>query len=113
MTTKKATKKAAPKKRTHKASTKKATPKVKKAPETRRVDPPETSLPVRGLNDTRGPNAPVEGHFVDVVEGEHKGRYGTWVSTEGDFAVVRTRDAYTDLFTVPISALRPAEAGRR
>lgn len=74
-----------------------------------------TGVDTRGINDTRGANDPVLGHFVEVVEGEHKGRYGTFwnLDDNGVDAVVRTRDSFTDLLPVPISALRPAQAGRR
>lgn len=79
------------------------------------VPPDSNPRPARAINDTRGINDPVLGHFVDVVEGEHKGAYGVFYSidNDGETAVVRTRDANTDLLTVPVSAMRPAEAGRR
>lgn len=69
----------------------------------------------RDWNDTRGDAAPVLGHFVEVVEGEHKGRYGTFWSLgpAQKEAVVRTRDKRTDLLSVPVEYLRPALAGRR
>ena len=71
--------------------------------------------PGRFINDTRGPTAPVLGHFVDVVDGEHKGRYGVLqtVDPEEKWGVVRTRDNNTDLLNVELKDLRPAQAGRR
>lgn len=69
----------------------------------------------RSMNDTRGPADPVLGGFVDVVAGEHEGRYGVlWsIAPNGEDAVVRTRDKFTDLLSVSLADLRPAEAGRR
>ena len=71
--------------------------------------------PGRFINDTRGPSAPVLGHFVDVVGGEHEGRYGTFwnISDDEKWAVVRTRDNDTDLINVKVTDLQRADAGRR
>ncbi len=61
------------------------------------------------------------GHFVDVVEGEHKGRYGVLIDF-ADYdrktgfpnkAIVRTRDKDTARIVVDYESLRPAEAGGR
>lgn len=92
-----------------KASTKKA---AKKTEVDRLV---EEKHPGRFINDSRGPTAPILHHFVDVVSGEHEGRYGvfTWVSDDEKYGVVRTRDARTDLLNVEVKDLRPALAGRR
>lgn len=70
---------------------------------------------VRSTNDTRGVHDAVEGHFVDVVDGPHKGRYGVLltVGENPKESTVRTRDEYTDLISVDYADLRPAKAGRR
>lgn len=59
------------------------------------------------------------GHFVKVVEGPHKGRYGVY-TTVGDVvdgkpatAVVYTRDADAEGLVVQYSHLRPDVAGKR
>ncbi len=85
---------------------------VKKPDVERLVDPKN---PGRFINDTRGPTAPVLGHFVDVVDGEHKGRYGVLQSVDETekYGVVRTRDARTDLLNVEVKDLLPAQSGRR
>jgi hypothetical protein len=112
--TKKATKPAAKRKATPKkaATEKKQTVRetAVKEPEARVTDPKN---PSRFINDTRGPTAPVLGHFVDVVSGPHKGRYGTFETIEGNEAVVRTRDAESERLNVKVSDLQRAEAGRR
>ena len=118
--TKKATTKKAPaKKTTAKRPVKEAQP-TKKAPAKKQPKPEvdrlvEEKNPGRFINDSRGPTAPVLGQFVDVVSGEHQGRYGVfnWVSDDEKHAVVRTRDARTDLLNVEVKDLRPALAGRR
>lgn len=116
---------ATPKAKTKKTSTtkRKAAPKKEttakkqtvgettaKEPEARVTDPKN---PSRFINDQRGPTAPVLGHFVDIVSGEHKGRYGTFETVEGNEAVVRTRDAESERLNVKVSDLQRAEAGRR
>lgn len=67
-----------------------------------------------GLNDTRADDAPILGHFVDVVSGEYKGTYGVFLeaTADGD-AVVRSRDAEAQRLTTPISSLVAADAGKR
>lgn len=112
MATKTKAKKAAPRKA---PARKKAAPKneaaaAPKAPEERVVD---DKHPGRFINDTRGPSAPVLGHFVDVVSGPCKGRYGVFQTVEGNDAVVRTRDNESEQLNVKVSDLRRAEAGRR
>lgn len=68
-----------------------------------------------GINDRREDDAPVLGHFVDVVSGEHEGRYGVFetLNSDGETAVVRSRDAESERLVCDLSDLRPAEAGRR
>lgn len=72
----------------------------KKAPETLPTQPDDSQATV--------------GAFVDVVEGEHEGRYGVLVEAHSlDTAIVRTRDAASERIVTKYSELRPAEAGRR
>ena len=101
--------------KTKKAAAKKAKPEPPTPPGLRADDFPPSPRPVRGLNDTGRVGVPVEGHFVDIVGGEHKGIYGVWESTtpDGKHAVVRGRDAKSDRYSVLISDLAPALAGRR
>lgn len=69
----------------------------------------------------RSDNDAVLGSWVDVVAGEHAGRYGAFYavsqSDEKGFpttAMVRTRDADNLLLEVPYESLRPSErAGGR
>ena len=76
--------------------------------------PAPTSGPApRGLNDIRGDSAPVLGHAVEVVEGEHQGTFGTFESLEGDQAVITPRSAPQSRVTVPVESLRPADVNRR
>lgn len=86
-------------------------PKKKKAADV----PQAPDATERSVNDTRGVNDPVEGHFVRVVAGPHEGRYGVLVRVGEDpkQSVLRTRDKYTDLLSVDYNDLRPAEAGLR
>jgi hypothetical protein len=114
MTAKKATKRATPRKKAaQKASSR---PPVQKATESadnkRDLDAAPTPVPP-GINDVRDDSAAVLGHFVDVVGGEHEGRYGVFEVVEGKNAIVRTRDNDSALITCKISDLVPAEAGRR
>lgn len=76
--------------------------------------PAPTSGPVpRGLNDVRGDEAPVLGHSVEVIDGEHAGTFGTFDSLEGNEAVVTPRSAPLSRVTVPVTSLRPADSNRR
>ena len=66
------------------------------------------------------PNDPMEdtqavvGGFVDIVEGENKGRYGVLIEApDQDHCIVRTRDAASERLVVKYDELRPAEAGKR
>jgi hypothetical protein len=76
---------------------------------------PASSPAPSALNDVRGDEEPVLGHFVEVTSGKHQGRYGvfTEVADDGKTAVVRTRDSATERLAVPLSNLRPSPAGRR
>jgi transcription elongation factor len=67
------------------------------------------------INDVRADDEPVLGHFVEVVSGEYKGRYGVFeeVDRSGRGAVVRTRDDDSARIVCDIGDLVPAEAGRR
>lgn len=66
------------------------------------------------INDVREDEAPVLGHFVDVVSGPHKGRYGVFMEAGSNgTAVVRTRDDASERLSVRVSDLCPAKAGRR
>ena len=54
------------------------------------------------------------GAFVDIVDGEHKGRYGVLEEApDQDHCIVRTRDAASERLVVKYDELRPAEAGKR
>jgi hypothetical protein len=54
------------------------------------------------------------GGFVEVVSGEHEGRYGVLISAPGFHScVVRTRDANSERLVVSYDQLIPADAGRR
>lgn len=95
-----------------------AKPKAKKAKDEtpERVHPEVASAPTPippSINDVRGDDEAVLGHFVDVVSGEYKGRYGVFEELTGDVAVVRTRDNDSLRFSCKVSDLVPAEAGRR
>lgn len=102
----------ATKKKEKKASLK---PRGKAAPKRPKEPVTDPDKPGRFINDSRGPSAPILGHFVDVTEGEFKGRYGTFWTVSGDekWAVIRTRDDETDLINVEVKNLKRAHAGRR
>lgn len=56
------------------------------------------------------------GHFALVVDGEHKGRYGTIVGTyteRPDVVTFRTRDDRDEFLVVNYDDLRPDTAGKR
>ena len=53
------------------------------------------------------------GFFASVVDGPHKGRYGTLRSRSGDVAVLSTRDDNDENLLVNYNDLRPDSAGRR
>lgn len=91
-----------------------AKPKKKEAPAPvdLRVDAGPTPVP-SSINDVRADSDAVLGQFVDVVSGEHKGRYGVFEELTGEAAVVRTRDADNDRLSCKVSDLVPAQAGRR
>lgn len=66
------------------------------------------------INDVREDEAAVLGHFVDVVTGPHKGRYGVFMEAGSNgTAVIRTRDDASERLSLKVSDLRPAKAGRR
>lgn len=96
-------------------------PEVPGAPEEQAADAPTPEGdPVppadpRSLNDRRRDEDAILGHFVNVVSGEHEGRYGVFVdvAADGETAIVRSRDADNDVFSTAISDLRPAKAGLR
>jgi hypothetical protein len=113
MPTKKAAKKGPKKAPEHKKAPAKATAAEPEA-NSRDLDAAPTPAPP-GINDVREDGAAVLGHFVEVVDGKHKGRYGVFeeVSTSGRGAIVRTRDNDSARITCDISDLVPAEAGRR
>jgi hypothetical protein len=83
---------------TTKTKPKAKTPKAKKA----RKAPPDP----RPLYDRRSDEDGVEGHFVDVISGDHKGDYGVFLYSEGDTAIVKSLASGT--FSTPISNLHPA-----
>lgn len=76
---------------------------------------PVPPIDPRSLNDRRRDEDAILGHFVNVVSGEHEGRYGVFidVAPDGETAIVRSRDADNDVFSTAISDLRPAKAGLR
>lgn len=60
------------------------------------------------------------GSFADVVDGEHKGRYGVYTQTASTgedgypvTVVFRTRDDQDEVLIVRYEHLRPSQAGRR
>lgn len=63
----------------------------------------------------------IAGQFVDVVDGEHRGRFGHYVNTVSrdedgvpETILIRTRDARNELLEVAYSEVRPSErAGGR
>jgi hypothetical protein len=76
------------------------------------------SQPVRvdGRN-RRNANDGLEGHFVDVVDGEHKGRFGAFTEVaerEKDgypkTILVRTRDEFNELLTVAYEHVRHSQS---
>lgn len=77
-----------------------------------RVDAGPGAVPST-INDVRADDEPVLGHFVEIVKGENKGRYGVFEEVFGDTGVVRTRDADMLRLTCPLSDMVPALAGRR
>jgi len=82
------------------------------------ADPRLKGAPVpvaRTANDVREDSAPVVGHFVEVVSGPYKGRYGVFLELgqDGKTATVRTRDSASERLTTSVSDLRPAKAGLR
>lgn len=102
-----------------KTATKKTTPKdssskTKKAAQHPEVASAPTPIPP-AINDVREDSAAVLGHFVEVIKGDHKGRYGVFeeIGNDEKTAVVRSRDADSLRFTCPVADLVPAEAGRR
>lgn len=73
-----------------------------------------TPVPAQ-INDTREDDAPVLGHFVEVIGGKYEGRYGVFETLNYDekTAVVRSRDAESERLVIKLSDLRPALPGRR
>jgi hypothetical protein len=69
----------------------------------------------------RDDSDPIQGHFVDVIAGEHEGRYGTFeeVATADpetgvpSTIVVRTRDDQHERLVVEYEDAVPARAGGR
>jgi hypothetical protein len=80
-------------------------PKAKAKPKKAKKTTPAPSDP-RPLYDSRSDEDAVEGHFVDVVSGDHKGDYGVFLYSEGETAIVKSLASGT--FSTPISNLRPA-----
>jgi hypothetical protein len=77
-------------------------------------DPPAQPVVVDG-HSRRSGNHPTLGSFVNVVDGEHKGRYGAYVDTSQrdltgypTVVFVRTRDADNLLLEVPYEYVRPS-----
>ena len=90
------------------ASTQKKASTAKKSRKAAKVEVSE-ALPTQPDDDQA-----TVGAFVDVVSGDHEGRYGVLVEAHSlDRAIVRTRDANNELLVTAYSDLRPAEAGRR
>ena len=86
------------KKRATKSAPKKSAPAKKK------------EIPVDPTDDTQA----VEGGFVNVVAGKHKGRYGVLISAPSfDSCVVRTRDDASERLVLSYDELEPAEPGGR
>lgn len=58
---------------------------------------------------------PHEGEFVEVTEGEHKGRYGAWHATtaDGKWATIMTRDNNSENIQAEVGNLKPSRAGHR
>lgn len=91
--------------------------KVKDDPQTQ----PATATPVILTNATaREDDVPLQGHFVEVVSGEHEGRYGVFESVGSTTAagypttiVVVTRDDDSERLVLRIEDCRPAVAGGR
>jgi hypothetical protein len=67
-----------------------------------------------GIADTDREQPPIEGGWVDVVDGEHKGRRGAWRLTteredgEPKTILVRTRDELNELIEVAVKDVRHA-----
>lgn len=74
-----------------------------------------------GTQQRRSDEDAILGSFVDVVDGEHQGRFGHFFDVvESDSngfpvtALVRTRDSRSDVLSLPYESLRPSErAGGR
>lgn len=110
---------------------KKSTAKRKKAPaktaqerEEAKVERQEAKAEKQAVSDVEGlKEIPVdpredtmarEGGFVQIVSGEHEGRYGVLISAPSvDNCVVRTRDDDSERLVVAYKDLRPADAGGR
>ena len=103
-----------------KPKAKSSTPKTK-TPKGQRRTPKVTDsvFPVQDVT-ARSDDDALVGHFVDVVDGDHKGRYGVLDSTSEPDAdgypsrgTVITRDQHNETINVKYADLRRAEAGRR
>lgn len=79
----------------------------------------KAAVPFDDVHTQRDDQA-VPGHFADVVDGKHKGRYGVVVEVASrdangvvDEVVLRTRDDDSGRIVVRYKDLRPARAGKR
>ena len=68
----------------------------------------------------RTDNDVLSGSFCRVIDGEHQGRYGVFISTDTVFldgwpatVTVRTRDAEDEYILVNYADIRPAQPGGR
>jgi hypothetical protein len=94
------------------AAKKAARTKAKKAKPVEKGDAPPK--PFDDLHTARDDQA-TPGHFVEVVSGPQKGRYGVLIGQDqySDNVIVRTRDADSERILVKYGDLEPSEAGKR
>jgi hypothetical protein len=93
-----------------KKETKKAEAKPKEAKPKKAEKKAPGPIPEPPLADDQA----VVGAFVEVVKGDHKGRYGLLMEAHSlDTAIVRTRDSASERIVTKYTDLIPAEAGRR
>jgi hypothetical protein len=85
-------------------TTKTKTPDIPAAPISGPVAP--------GLNDTRGDEAPVLGHFVEITKGDDKGFFGVFVELQGETAVVRSHRNPNHRVSAPYADIKAASLHR-
>lgn len=85
---------------------------AKKGAETKK-NKGDVPKPFDDLNTAEDSQA-VPGHFVEVISGDHKGRYGVLIEeADKDNVIIRTRDENSERLVVKYADLEPSRSGKR